>query len=152
MPTKKIKKWIFILPCLFLINCNTHGDNKNHSGKKSAQDTVKSPGSEFQGEFSSTVETEETTSGTANITYNFVINSTVAVLTTNTYHEPIRCNGNYKIIEKNSILELYYAGNDKNCKSENANFKIKKENDKYFIKGLGGEATINDWIPCSKSR
>ena len=139
------------MPCLFLINCNTHGDNQN-SSKQSDQENVKLPGSEFQGEFSSTVETEETTSGTANITYSFVINDTIAVLTTNTYHEPIRCNGNYKIIEKNSILELYYAGNDKNCKSENANFKIKKENNKYFVKGLGGEATINDWIPCSKSK
>jgi hypothetical protein len=151
MHTNEIKNWILILPCLFLIACNTYGDN-NYTSKQSAQETVKLPSAEFQGAFSSTVDTEETTSGTANITYNFVITKDIAVLTTDTYHEPIRCNGNYKIIEKNNTLELYYSGNDSNCKSDKDSFKIKKENNKYLMMGLGGEATINEWIPCTKSK
>lgn len=96
------------------------------------------------------METEETTSGTASITYYFNIKNNVTVLTTTTFHEPIVCNGNYKLIEKNNILELYYSGSEKNCKSENANFKIKEQNNKYFITRLGGEATYNEWIELKK--
>lgn len=142
-----LKKWIFIIFCLFLITCKTHDDNQKQNIKKSSsKEDVKLLNSKFQGEFSSKVETDETTSGTASITYLFHIKNDVAVLTTTTFHEPIICNGNYRVIEKNNVLELYYSGSEKNCKSENANFKIKEQNNKYFVTGLGGEATYNEWI------
>jgi len=109
--------------------------------------------SNFSGDFSVTQETEETTTGTAYITYNFSIKKDKAVLATETYHEPIICNGDYKIIENNNnILELYYSGNDKNCQSITPNFKIKKENNTYYIKGVGGEATFNEWIKLDKTK
>lgn len=127
------------------------GELKNDTIKNTTSENIKLLDSKFQGEFSATVETEETTSGTASITYHFNIKKDVAVLTTTTYHEPIRCNGNYKTIESNDILELYYAGGEENCKSKTAAFEIKKENNKYFIKGLGGEGTINEWIELVKS-
>jgi hypothetical protein len=150
MHSKNIRKWTFILLSLFLISCKTHDENKKYSVKQSAAENNKQSDSQFQGEFSSTVETDETTSGTGSITYHFNIKGYTAVLTTTTYHEPIRCNGNYKTVENNGILELYYSGNEENCKSKNANFKIKQENNKYYIQGLGGEATFNEWIELSK--
>lgn len=151
MHNKDIKKWIFVILYLFLVSCKTHDEKKNYSIKQSASENAKLLDSKFQGEFSSTVETEETTSGTASITYHFNIKNNVAVLTTTTYHEPIRCNGNYKVIENNNILELYYSGNEESCKLKNPNFTIKNDNNTYFIKGLGGEATFNEWIKLSKN-
>lgn len=151
MMHNNLKKWIFIISCLFLITCKTHDDNQKQNLKKSSpKENVKVLNSKIQGKFLSKVETEETTSGTASITYYFNIKNNVAVLTTTTFHEPIVCNGNYSVIEKNNVLELYYSGSEKNCKSENANFIIKNENNNYFIKGLGGEATYNEWIELKK--
>ncbi|MCT2408061.1 hypothetical protein NZD88_10970 [Chryseobacterium antibioticum] len=135
---------------LFLISCKTHDENKKHPTEKPTTENVKLSESKFLGEFSAAVETEETTSGTANITYHFVIKNDVAILTTSTYHEPVRCNGNYKAIVNDDMLELYYSGNEENCKSQNASFKIKKENNSYFVQGLGGETTFNEWIELSK--
>ncbi|GAE66282.1 hypothetical protein SAMN05421692_4374 [Chryseobacterium indologenes] len=47
---------------LFLFSCKTHEENKKYTIKESATENIKSLDSKFQGEFSSTVETEETTS------------------------------------------------------------------------------------------
>jgi hypothetical protein len=148
-----LKKWRFIIFCLFLITCKTHDDNQKQIEKKSSsKEDVKLLNSKFQGEFSTKVETEETTSGTASINYFFHIKNNTAALTTTTFHEPIICNGNYKIIENNNnILELYYSGNDENCKSKDAKFKIKEQNNKYFITGLGDEATYNEWIELKEN-
>lgn len=141
-----LKNCIFIIFCLFLITCKTHDDNKKQNVKNSASENLELLNSKIQGKFLSKVETEETTDGIASISYYFNIRNNVAVLTTTTFHEPIVCNGNYSIIKKNNVLELYYSGSEKNCKSETANFKIKEQNNKYFITGLGGEATYNEWI------
>jgi hypothetical protein len=138
----KVKKWVLVMLYLFLISCKTHDENKKHFTKLTENVKLSEP--KFQGEFSAAVETEETTSGMANITYHFVIKNDVAVLTTSTYHEPIRCNGDYKAIANNDMLELYYSGNEENCKSQNANFKIKNENNTYFVQGLGGEANYQN--------
>lgn len=102
-----LKKWIFIIFCLFLITCKIHDDNqKQNVQKPSPKENVKVLNSKFQWEFSSRVETEETTSGTASMTYFFNIKNNVALLTITTFHEPIVCNGNYNVIEKNNVLEL----------------------------------------------
>ncbi|AZA81929.1 hypothetical protein C1637_24700 [Chryseobacterium lactis] len=135
---------------LFLASCKTHDENKKYTSNDSSTESIKPSDSKFQGEFSSTVETDETTSGTGSITYHFIIKNDTAVLTTTTYHEPIRCNGNYKAVENNGILELFYAGNEESCQSKTAKFKIKHENNKYYIQGLGGEATFNEWIELLK--
>lgn len=104
----------------------------------------------FDGNYSVYVETEATTTGMASITYSFKINGNEAMLETNTYHEPIRCNGKYRIKSNNDILELYYNDEDENCKSDSPIFYIKKEGDKFFIKGVGGEATFYEWIMLKK--
>lgn len=104
----------------------------------------------YHGTFSATVETESTTSGTASITYNFSISDDYIMLEEVSYHEPISCSGKYKAIEKNNILELFYNESEKNCKTDDSNFKIKKEDNKFYIKGLGGEGTFNEWVKLEK--
>ena len=105
---------------------------------------------QFQGTFSTSIDTEETTTGMASISYYFNISESNINLTKNTYHEPINCEGAYIVIIKSNILELYYAGDDMNCISIEPKFSIKMENGKYFIKGVGGEGTINDWNKLNK--
>ncbi len=118
---------------LFLFSCKTHEENKKYTTKEAATENIRSLDSKFQGEFSSTVETEETTSGTASITYHFDIKNDIAVLTTKTYHEPIRCNGNYKAVENNGILELFYAGDEESCQSKNSKSSWKTKNITYKV-------------------
>ncbi|MCS3869686.1 hypothetical protein J3D55_002602 [Chryseobacterium ginsenosidimutans] len=100
----------------------------------------------FKGNYSVYIETEATTTGMASISYSFKIQGNEAILETNTYHEPIRCNGKYLIKSNNNILELYYNDEEIDCKADSPAFYIKKEGGKYFIKGIGGEATFNEWI------
>ncbi len=104
----------------------------------------------FDGRYKVYVETEQTTTGMASISYDFIINAGKATLTTNTYHEPIRCNGDYKLVEKDNILQLFYNGKEANCKSSEPTFTIKKEGKNYFVKGTGGEGTYNTWIKLKK--
>ncbi|MFP3733068.1 hypothetical protein SB690_20120, partial [Bacillus sp. SIMBA_006] len=59
--------------------------------------------SKYNGNFEVSTETEVTTTGMASITYYFTINKNSAYLKTNTYHEPIRCNGKYLTKEKNHM-------------------------------------------------
>ncbi|MCW1963017.1 hypothetical protein [Chryseobacterium viscerum] len=57
------------------------------------------------------------------------------------------CKGNYKINQfQNNEINLINV-NDGNC-----HFKIKKENNTYFIKGIGDEITSNEWIELDKTK
>lgn len=96
------------------------------------------------------VETEATTTGMASISYYFTINEKGAHLETNTYHEPIRCNGKYRGKMNNNILELFYNGTEQNCGTDYSNFNIKNEGSKFYIQGLGGEGTFNVWLELKK--
>ena len=100
----------------------------------------------YNGSFTITVETDATTTGMASITYHFAISPGKATLTTSTVHEPIRCNGIYKTLEKNNVLELHYAGNESSCKMDRASYSIKYDKGKYYAKGLGGEGTYGAWL------
>lgn len=106
----------------------------------------------YYGNFYVDVETEATTTGMASISYYFTISKKGVILRTNTYHEPTRCNGIYlgKVVD--NILELYYQGTEQYCTDENPNFKLKKEGDKFFIQGLGGEGTFNEWVEIKKEK
>jgi hypothetical protein len=113
---------------------------------------VKPVSKDFQGEFSVNVETDETTTGMANITYHFSILKDKVLLNKDSFHEPVSCTGTYKILQHENILDLFYVEDDDvRCKQINNAFSIKKENDKYYVKGVGGEGTINDWIELSKN-
>ncbi|SHL10058.1 hypothetical protein [Chryseobacterium polytrichastri] len=104
----------------------------------------------YQGDFEVSAETESTTTGMASITYYFHINDKEAFLETNTYHEPIRCNGKYLAKEKDNMLELYFNGKEANCSSDYPNFIIKIVNNKYFIQGVGNEARSIEWVKIKK--
>ena len=106
--------------------------------------------SNFNGRYTVSVETEQTTTGMASISYDFTINNGKATLVTNTYHEPISCNGDYKLVEKDNLLTLFYDGKEGNCKSSEPTFTMKKKGKNYFIKGLGGEGTYNTWIKLKR--
>lgn len=115
---------------------------------KRKQDTPIDP--KYHGTFSTFTETESTTTGMASIDYTFSIASKGIELTTNTYHEPIRCNGNYVAIEKEGILELYYNGRESGCDTEAPMFFLKEENGELYAKGLGSEGTYHEWIKLKR--
>ncbi|WP_100378307.1 hypothetical protein [Chryseobacterium geocarposphaerae] len=100
----------------------------------------------YDGVHSVSVETEATTTGMASISYNFNIKKGATNLSLTTYHESNLCEGKYFAIEKNNMLELYYAGDQFSCISIDPKFYIKKEGKKFYIKGVGGESTYNQWI------
>lgn len=81
----------------------------------------------------------------ASIIYFFDINGNNVKLSLKTYHEPNLCEGKYFATEKGNILEIYYFDNNLNCMSANPKFFIKKENNKFYIKGVGGEGTNTEW-------
>ncbi|QYS85575.1 hypothetical protein JJC03_10165 [Flavobacterium oreochromis] len=61
------------------------------------------------------------------------------------------CGGSYKGIEKDNKLELYYIQDkDERCVRVNSNYTIKKEGEKFYIKGIGGEGTFHQWIELNK--
>ncbi len=139
-----------LLLLIVLISCKISDENKSPNIHKSESLNTIDP--KFSGNFSVTQQTEETTSGTGYITYNFNIKKGKAILLTETYHEPIVCNGEYKTFENNNFLDLYYSGDDEGCKFVTPNFRIKKEKNTYFIQGVGGEATFRKWIQLNKTK
>lgn len=92
------------------------------------------------------VPTEETTTIRSSISYTFTIDKDGCQLETNPIHNPIRCNGTYNMEETENILTLIYSGDDQHCND----FKIKIENDTYYIQGVGDESTFNDWLKLKK--
>ena len=139
----------FLLILILFLSCkNSPGNKINSSDEKISKNTAIPE--KFHGDLQIGVETEGTTTGMASISYYFSISKQGAILKTNTYHEPIRCNGKYRGKMKNNVLELYYEGSEENCGDENSNFKIKKEGEQFFIQGLGGEGTFNEWIKIDK--
>lgn len=104
----------------------------------------------YQGNFSATVEEELTTEGTGHSTYNFIISEDKISLKLDSFYGQSICEGDYKGIEENNVLELYYNGNDDRCIKLDPTYLIKKEGNKYFIKGVGGEGTFHEWIKLDK--
>lgn len=135
--------------CLLCVSCKYRG-SKSYKIEQTKTVTNQTLPLKYIGEFSVSTETEATTTGMASISYYFTIKKNEVTLKTNTYHEPIRCNGKYKIIDKDSLIELYYAGEELNCKSEYPDFKIKNNGKKYFIQGVGNEANSIEWVELNK--
>lgn len=100
----------------------------------------------YDGSHFVSIETETTTTGMASISYNFNIKRSVANVSLTTYHESNLCEGKYFTIEKNNLLEVYYFGDQLSCISIDPKFYIKKEDKKFYIKGVGGETTYNQWV------
>lgn len=105
----------------------------------------------FLGKFEANTEGELTSEGTGRTTYYFTITTNGIVLKSEAFKGDFLCEGNYKGVEKDNILELYYNENDDRCKQSKPNYLIKKDGEKFFIKGVGGEGTINEWIKIDKN-
>lgn len=134
-----------------IFSCKNHDTIPKPKEKKELQiPKYKETPSKYLGTFSIYTETEATTTGMASISYYFTIKENEAILETNTYHEPIRCNGKYSIIDKDSLIELHYSGNETNCSSDYPDFEIKNKGNQYFIKGVGNEANSIEWVELKK--
>lgn len=106
----------------------------------------------YNGSFSVYVETESTTTGMSSITYQFNIHQSDVTLSLNTVHNPIMCEGKYFAKENNNLLEIYYFDEELSCISVQPKFYIEKKGEKMYIKGVGGEGTINEWIQLESSK
>ena len=136
--------------CIFLmISCQNNRSTEHYAEAKNQVLVAQIPATYF-GSFTANVETEATTTGMASISYHFSITEVRAKLRTTSFHEPIQCEGRYKGHLENGILNLVYDGTEENCKTEGPNFKIKKADQMFFVQGLGGEATFNEWIELQK--
>ncbi|RMZ59596.1 hypothetical protein D1632_08165 [Chryseobacterium nematophagum] len=100
----------------------------------------------FNGSYSVSVETEATTTGMASISYDIEIKKNNINVSLSTYHESNLCEGKYFASINDNMLEIYYFDNDLTCISIDPKFYIKKENNKFYIKGVGGEGTNAKWI------
>jgi hypothetical protein len=100
----------------------------------------------FLGKYTISVETDETTNGTAIMNYEFEIFEDNIFLKIDTLHEPIKCGGQYDFKMKDGNLQLFYAGIDESCPRDYPLFEIKSERGKLFIKGIGGEGTNKLWL------
>lgn len=61
------------------------------------------------------------------------------------------CSGRYRGKENRNALELFYAqDDDERCVDINASYTIKKEGGQFYIQGVGGEGTYNEWTPLKK--
>ena len=148
--TKMKRSKIILISCfVFIFSCKNHEIAPREKTKFKVSKYKEIP-STYIGEFSVHTETEATSTGMASISYYFTIKKNEAFLETNTYHEPIRCNGKYKIIDKADYIDLYYDGEESICKSQYPYFEIKKDNRKFFIKGVGNEFTSTDWQELKK--
>lgn len=141
---------LFLICGLLLFACKNNNNSNIKDEKQTQRSEINEISKDYFGNYSIYTETEATTTGMASITYDFTINKNGAKLETNTYHEPIRCNGKYKIIDKADYIELYYDGEESNCKSEYPDFEIKKDKENFFIKGVGNEATASEWVQMNK--
>lgn len=104
----------------------------------------------FQGEFEVSTKGELTNEGTGSTTYHFTITTNGIVLKSEAFRGDFLCEGNYTGVENEGILELYYNENDDRCKQSKPNYRIKKDGEKYFIRGVGGEGTYNEWVKIDK--
>lgn len=135
MNLKKLIKTISILIFVIFINCN--GQSKSEI--------------KYDGVYSINVEMEATTTGMSSKTYTFNIKKDKAILSLNSYHEPLSCEGDYKIIEDKNFIELKYEGSEQIC-LKSLNYKIKEKNKFFYIMGVGGEGTNKEWLPLSKKK
>jgi polyribonucleotide nucleotidyltransferase len=123
---------------------------ENEVKPQPAQEVTNTIQSNYNGTFSASVATEATTAGMANIDYTFSITNEFVRLTTNSYHEPVRCNEIYKAVKKNRVIELFYTGKEEFCDTKNPMFFLKEEAGNVYAKGLGEEGTYHDWIKLKR--
>ncbi|CAC9974702.1 hypothetical protein [Flavobacterium panici] len=111
---------------------------------------IKPIAEEFQGKFKAEANGEYTNDGQGHTTYYFTITKNKIDLKYEAFRGDFVCEGEYKGIQNDTVLELYYDREDDRCLKLDPTYLIKRENDNFFIKGIGGEGTINEWIKMDK--
>ncbi|EGT4352911.1 hypothetical protein SNQ25_004491 [Cronobacter sakazakii] len=81
-----------------------------------------------------------------------IFNGMIANIKLTTWHAPISCDGDYKIVYKENKIFLSYIGKMKDCPYPAPQYEIKKENGRYFIKGAIISYANNKWVKMAKSK
>lgn len=81
-----------------------------------------------------------------------IFNGMIANVKLTTWHAPISCDGDYKIVEKENKIFLSYIGRVENCPYPSPQYEIKKEKEGYFIKGDIITYANNKWVKIIKSK
>lgn len=103
---------------------------------------------EFIGKFTVSVEGDHANHGIE--MYDYEINISENEISLNETNREF-CSGSYRGIENNNKLELFYAqDDDERCVRSKAKYTIKKEGGQFYIQGVGGEGTYNEWTPLKK--
>jgi len=123
--------YIFLISAIpFIFSCKKGVAIKNESSVHTQSKDITT----WEGKYSILIEGEvssdESVSGRI---WNFTITKKTITLETESYQEPIFCDGNYSYKFDKDILNLFYNGTAENCKSSEPNFSIKKEKGKLLI-------------------
>ncbi|MFN4152157.1 MAG: hypothetical protein ACK4IX_14545, partial [Candidatus Sericytochromatia bacterium] len=116
--------------------------------KSDSKVTTKMVNKNFIGKYTVSVEGDHANHGIEMYDYEINISENEISL-----HETNRelCSGRYIGKENNNTLELYYVqDDDERCVRGKAKYTIKKEGGQFYIQGVGGEGTYNEWTPLKK--
>ncbi|CAH0336081.1 hypothetical protein FVB9288_01754 [Flavobacterium sp. CECT 9288] len=109
---------------------------------------TKSISENFKGKFTVSVEGDYTNHGRE--MYNYEINISENEISLHETGSEL-CSGRYRGKENNNKLELFYVqDSDERCEHSKASYTIKKEGGQFYIQGVGGEGTYNEWTPLKK--
>ncbi len=102
----------------------------------------------FIGKFTVSVEGDYTNHGRE--MYNYEINIAENEISLHETGSEL-CSGRYRGKENNNTLEFFYVqDSDERCEHSKASYTIKKEGGQFYIQGVGGEGTYNEWTPLKK--
>lgn len=127
-----------ILTIILLISAYSHDSIRVYDiEKKFFKNQYLSNQFDWNGEYNLFIKGEKLSGGEmSGRDYTFIIKQEKVILKTNSFHEPVFCEGDYIATEKNNQLLIVYAGYNSNfCKQNEPNFTIKKEKNIFFIKG-----------------
>lgn len=141
--------YIFLISIApFIFSCKKGVALKNESSVYTKSQDIK----QWEGKYSILIEDEISSDGSVSgRIWNFTITKTTVTLETESYQEPIFCDGNYSYKFDKDILNLFYNGTTENCKSSEPNFSIKKGKGKFLISSSDfGSKYKGKWLSLKK--
>ncbi|EOL9002359.1 hypothetical protein ACOZ12_001213 [Cronobacter turicensis] len=79
-----------------------------------------------------------------------ISNEMIANIRLTTWHAPLSCVGDYRMVHKENKFFLSYIDGVENCPYPAPQYEIKKENGEYFIKGIIIAYANNKWVKMVK--
>lgn len=142
--------YIFLISAIpFIFSCKKDVALKKESSVHFSSQNITS----WEGKYSILIEDEalsdESVSGRM---WKFTISKKTVTLETESYQEPIFCDGSYLWeVKGDNTLNLFYNGSSENCKSSEPNFIIKKEKNKFLISSPDfGSKYKGKWLNINK--